>query len=187
MLSEPKSIEIASNDFESTGTIMMGALILKLSLILVAFAYASTMFCLAVSAAAALASAMARWAAWKLSKKLYESKMKVNYGLLKTSWTTVFTYQNWVDKPIKEYYLNTSHGHIYFHIIRVIDRSFVKIIQNDLACNSIATNHRYDLKVKLSFLLVGKNNRYDELTVGWIVSGFMSVMIMSCNFTDTSV
>lgn len=60
MLSEPKSIEIASNDFESTGTIMMGALILMLSRILVAFAYASTMFCLAVSAAAALASAIAR-------------------------------------------------------------------------------------------------------------------------------
>lgn len=71
MLSEPKSIEIASNDFESIGTIMTGALILIFNLIRVAFLYASTIFCLAVSAAAALASAMACWAAWKLSKKLY--------------------------------------------------------------------------------------------------------------------
>lgn len=63
MLSKPKSIEIASNDFESTGTIMIGALILMLSLMRVAFAYASTMFCLAVSAAAADASAIARCAA----------------------------------------------------------------------------------------------------------------------------
>lgn len=41
-----------------------------------AFEYASTIFCLAVSAAAALASASACCAAWKLSKKF--CKLKCN-------------------------------------------------------------------------------------------------------------
>lgn len=142
MLREPKSIEIASNDFESTGTIMMGALIFMLSLILVALAYASTMFCFAVSAAASAASAMAFWAAWKLSKKLYER----NINLCHVTDFLAFTYQNWVNEPIEEKYLYTSHGHIYFHIIRIINGSFVKIIQNNLTSNSIASDDRYDLK-----------------------------------------
>lgn len=55
----PKSMEIACNDFESTGTMMSGALMRTFNSIRFAFEYASTMFCLAVSAAAALASAIA--------------------------------------------------------------------------------------------------------------------------------
>lgn len=62
-------MEIAFNDLESTGTMMMGALIRTFNNIRVAFEYASTIFCLAVSAAAALASAIACCAAWKLFKK----------------------------------------------------------------------------------------------------------------------
>lgn len=56
-------MEIAFNDLESTGTMMIGALMRIFNSILVAFEYASTIFCLAVSAAAALASAMACCAA----------------------------------------------------------------------------------------------------------------------------
>lgn len=55
----PRSMASACLDFESTGTIIMGALIRIFNSIRFAVEYASTMFCLAVSAAAALASATA--------------------------------------------------------------------------------------------------------------------------------
>lgn len=57
------------------------------------------------------------------------------------------TYQNRVDKPVKENYLNTSHGYVDFHIIRVVNGRFVQIIQNNLTGNSIASDNRYDLEM----------------------------------------
>lgn len=72
-------MEIAFSDLESTGTMMIGALMRTFNSIRAAFEYASTIFCFAVSAAAALASAMACCAAWKLFKKFWNRNYRVTF------------------------------------------------------------------------------------------------------------
>lgn len=125
----PKSIEMACNDFESTGTTISGALMRTFNSMRLAFEYASTIFCLAVSAAAALASAIACCAAWKLSRKFYSSKeIRIFHTHPHAKNVRFFskecpfsTYQHRIHEPIQENDFYTAHRYIDFHVIIVIN------------------------------------------------------------------
>lgn len=107
-------------------------------------------FCLAVSAAAALASAIACWAAWKLFRKFYTKKCtrqlaKCNYRMI--GWLMFATYQHRIDKPIQKHDFHTTHRHINGHIVGVIHGCFFQIVQNNLAGESVTADDRQNLRM----------------------------------------